>query len=81
MTPQALPTASAALAASSAAKPGRPAPSTTANKTFEREAADTVARGDFLEAARLYDELAKAHPEVPAFPAAARILRERGGRR
>jgi hypothetical protein len=44
-------------------------------KTAQREAADAVAAGAFDEAAKLYEELAKAHPDVPAYAEAARILR------
>ncbi|MFO0677790.1 MAG: hypothetical protein U0169_14735 [Polyangiaceae bacterium] len=46
-----------------------------APKSAERAAIDAVASGSYLEAARLYDELAAARPDKPAFHEAARILR------
>jgi hypothetical protein len=54
--------------------PAPPAPA-SGGKTAPREAADAVAAGAFDQAAKLYDELAKAHPDVPAYAEAARILR------
>lgn len=50
-------------------------------KTLPREAADAVAVGAYDKAARLYEGLAKAHPEVPAYAEAARIMRAKAGRR
>jgi len=50
-------------------------------KTPQREAADAVAAGAFDRAARLYEELARAHPEVPAYAEAARIMKARAGKR
>lgn len=89
--------ASASSSASSAAEPfgpvmptptpvtsasGKPsaAPAST-QKTREREAADAVAAGAYDKAARLYEELAKAHPEAPAYAEAARIMKARAGKR
>ncbi|APR84463.1 Cell division protein FtsK [Minicystis rosea] len=62
------------------ASPASPT-TTTATKTREREAADAVAAGAFDKAARLYDELSKAHPEVPAYAEAARIMKAKSGKR
>lgn len=50
-------------------------PQTTTQKTPERTAVDAVAAGSLAPAADLYDELAKSHPENPAYKEAARILR------
>ena len=55
-------------------------PRTTNAKTREREAADAVAVGAYAKAADLYDELAKAHPEVGAYGQAARIMRAKARR-
>jgi hypothetical protein len=55
-------------------------PRTTSAKTREREAADAVAVGAYAKAADLYDELAKAHPEVAAYGQAARIMRAKARR-
>jgi hypothetical protein len=46
-------------------------------RTLEASAADAAARGSFREAIALYDELALAHQEQPAYAAAAHILRRR----
>jgi hypothetical protein len=56
------------------------APTSTA-KTPQREAADAVAVGAYDKAARLYEELAKAHPDVPAYAEAARIMKAKAGKR
>jgi hypothetical protein len=56
------------------------APASSA-KTPQREAADAVAGGAYDKAARLYEELARAHPEVPAYAEAARIMKAKAGRR
>lgn len=56
------------------------APASSA-KTPQREAADAVAAGAFDKAARLYEELGRAHPEVPAYGEAARIMKARAGKR
>ena len=56
------------------------APAST-QKTREREAADAVAAGAYDKAARLYEDLAKAHPEAPAYAEAARIMKARAGKR
>jgi hypothetical protein len=69
----------AAKAAGSAAPSGSPA--TTGPRTPQREAADAVAAGAFDRAAKLYEDLAKAHPEVPAYAEAARIMKAKAGRR
>jgi hypothetical protein len=53
-----------------------PAPKGSASgKTEERVAVDAVVGGQYEQAAKAYDELAKAHPDVPAYKEAARILR------
>ena len=91
------PSASASSTASSAAEPSgpvmpTPTPATSASgkpsaapastqKTREREAADAVTAGAYDKAARLYEELAKAHPEAPAYAEAARIMKARAGKR
>lgn len=62
----------------SATPSGKPAPSGSASapkKTLQRAAADAVAAGAFLEAAALYEQLAREHPENPAYAEAARIMR------
>jgi hypothetical protein len=68
-------TPSGKAAAASSATPA----STT--KTPQREAADAVAVGAYDRAARLYEELAKAHPDVPAYAEAARIMKAKTGKR
>ena len=45
------------------------------DKTAERVAVDAVAAGAWDPAAKAYDDLAKQHPENPAYKEAARILR------
>jgi hypothetical protein len=52
-------------------------PGSAQKKTLERAAADAVAAGAFLEAAALYEQLAREHPENPSFAEAARILRNK----
>lgn len=69
------PTPSATASGKAAAGP------TTSVKTREREAADAVAVGAYDKAARLYEELAKAHPETSAYAEAARIMKAKAGRR
>ncbi|MFT3774327.1 MAG: hypothetical protein QM820_53890 [Minicystis sp.] len=64
----------------SAGPSSTPAPAST-TKTREREAADAVAVGSYDKAARLYEELAKAHPDVPAYAEAARIMKAKAGKR
>ncbi|MFT3774696.1 MAG: hypothetical protein QM820_55805 [Minicystis sp.] len=65
-----------------AAKPSAPTSRSTDDKrTLQRRAADAVADGAFEEAARLYEELARAEPKVPAYAEAARILRTRAQKR
>jgi hypothetical protein len=62
---------------------GKPAPSISAKtpspapsqKSLERAAVDAVAAGSYESAAKMYEELAKAHPENPAYKQAAKILR------
>ncbi len=46
-------------------------------RTREAQAADAAARGASAEAAALYAELAKLHPEQPAFASAAQIMSAR----
>lgn len=48
-------------------------------KSQQRLAADTMAAGNYADAAKLYDQLAKEHAEVPAYREAARILRDKAG--
>jgi hypothetical protein len=55
-------------------------PGQAGKKSLERDAADAVAAGLYDDAARLYDELAKQHPEDPVFAEAARIMREKAGK-
>jgi len=55
-------------------KAAPPAP-TSSQKTAERAAVDAVAAGAWEPAAKMYEDLAKAHPENPAYKEAARILR------
>jgi hypothetical protein len=71
------PPASASPRASASASA---APAST-TKTPQREAADAVAAGAFDRAARLYEELARTHPDVPAYAEAARIMKARAGKR
>jgi hypothetical protein len=47
------------------------------SRTLERRAADSVAAGDWEGAALLYEQLARLHPDRPAFAEAARIMRSR----
>lgn len=62
--------------ASATIKKPPPLPNAMAKeKTAERAAVDAVAAGAWDPAARAYDDLAKQHPENPAFREAARILR------
>jgi hypothetical protein len=68
------PTATAPIASAPPAATNKGAPKTT-EKTPERAAVDAVAAGSLVPAAELYDELAKTHPENPAYKEAARILR------
>ena len=42
---------------------------------MERAAVDAVAAGSYEAAAKMYEDLAKAHPENKAYKEAARILR------
>jgi hypothetical protein len=70
-----------APSASSSAAPAAGSPATAGPKTPQREAADAVAAGAFDRAATLYEDLARAHPDVPAYAAAARIMRAKAGKR
>ncbi len=74
-TPPSAPPSTAPSAVASA--PGSPK-TDPAKKTTEREAVDAVAAGQYELAAKLYEALAKEHPEVPAYKEAARILRAKG---
>jgi hypothetical protein len=47
------------------------------DRTNERMAADTWAEGNYELAGRMYEELARQHPENPAFSEAAAILRQK----
>lgn len=64
---------------STEAVPGKPTRrlGKEAPKSEQREAADLVAAGNFAEAASAYEKLAAAHPDVPAYREAARILKEK----
>jgi hypothetical protein len=50
-------------------------------KTQQRAAADAVAAGNFDEAMRLYEDLAKATPDDQAYAEAARIMRAKTGKK
>jgi hypothetical protein len=76
---QAEPTATVVPTATAAPRATEPA-LPPGKKTLQRQAVDAVAAGSFEEAAKLYDELAKAHPEVPAYAEAARILRAKAAK-
>jgi 2-oxoglutarate dehydrogenase E2 component (dihydrolipoamide succinyltransferase) len=47
-------------------------------KTLEQRAVQAAASGAFLDAARLYEELARNYPDNPVYSEAARILATRG---
>jgi hypothetical protein len=47
-----------------------------AERTLEQRAVEAAAHGSSGVAALMYDELAREHPEVPAYAEAARILAE-----
>ncbi len=49
-------------------------------KTDERQAIDKAAAGKYLEAAALYDQLARENPTKPAYIEAAKIMRARAGK-
>lgn len=68
------PKASAAPSAAPGPTAKPPAPAASV-KTAERVAIDAVVAGSYEPAAKMYDELAKTHPENPAYKEAARILR------
>lgn len=67
------PTATA-VASSPPPAPSEP-PLPAGKKTLQRQAVDAVAAGSYAEAAKLYEELAKEHPDVSAYAEAARIMR------
>lgn len=48
-------------------------------KTDERQAIDKAAAGKYLEAASLYEQLARENPTKPAYAEAAKIMRARAG--
>jgi len=50
---------------------------TAASKTLERQAVDALGMGELNRAAAMYAQLAKEHPENPAYGEAARILTPR----
>jgi hypothetical protein len=79
--PPTMPTTEAPAGTSSARVATSSSPATTGPKTPQREAADAVAAGAFDRASKLYDELAKAHPEVTAYAEAARIMKAKAGKR
>ncbi len=78
MTPAPSGSASARPASSTAPSSS---PATPGPKTPQREAADAVAAGAFDRAATLYAELARSHPDVPAYTEAARIMKAKAGKR
>lgn len=71
--------ATPADAATGVLSPPPPVSSTVAKgeRTPERRAVDAVAAGNFADALELYKGLAAAHPEVPAYTEAVRILEAR----
>lgn len=82
LEPAPKPTASATTAPVPTSKKAHPPPEPTPapvlaakDKTPERAAVDAVAAGAWEPAAKAYDDLAKQHPENPAYKEAARILR------
>ncbi len=56
------------------------APLPPGKKTLQRQAVDAVAAGSYAEAAKLYEELAQANPDVPAYAEAARIMRAKAAK-
>jgi len=73
--PTPAPIATAAKPAPSPANTKTAPAAVSSQKTAERAAVDAVAAGAWEPAAKMYDELAKQHPENPAYKEAARILR------
>jgi hypothetical protein len=77
------PGSSSAAPTSNAKRASSPSPSggdanrAPDGKTFERQAADFVASGDYPSAIQIYEQLASSHPDRPAFRDASRILREK----
>ncbi len=70
------PPATAAPSTSASSKVVASNPSTAGSaKTAERLAVDAVAAGAWEPAAKMYEDLAAEHPDVPAYKHAARILR------
>lgn len=65
------------LGANAAADNAGPLPRIDSRSTLERAAVDATAEGRYDVAIRLYDALAKAHPDNPVFHEAARILAAR----
>jgi hypothetical protein len=61
----------------STAAPLEPLPALPKGVTLERAATDALAGGDFGRARRLYEELARQKPGVPAYREAARVLERR----
>jgi hypothetical protein len=76
-TPTAQPTAVAvAPSATATAKPTKPG-APPSKKTLQRAAADAVAAGAWVDAATLYEQLARMSPDQPAYAEAARIMRQK----
>jgi hypothetical protein len=77
--PPALPSATASVAAIAVADAAFPsfANADSGKSPAERAAVDAVAAGSYAEAIRLYDQLAVANPDKPAYREAARILRSK----
>jgi hypothetical protein len=57
------------------ARPVNPEPS-RGERTLERRAADAIETGAFSEAAGLYDELTRQHPDAPVYREASRIVHQ-----
>jgi hypothetical protein len=77
------PDSTASAAPPEAVKSAEPTPSASApplakgEVTLERKAADAVASNEFAKAAELYEQLAKQHPDNPAYARGAEILRKK----
>jgi hypothetical protein len=56
-------------------------PTEAQNSREQREAIDALVAGDLARAVAVYEKLAVAHPKVPAYREAARILKEKAQRR
>ncbi|XYH94733.1 hypothetical protein ACMHYB_43975 [Sorangium sp. So ce1128] len=77
--PSAAPTVSPRRPQSTARDMGTEPP--PGKKTLQRQAVDAMAAGDHERAARLYEELARDQPDVPAYADALRIVRTKAAKR